>query len=214
MTAFQKKITVAAALLFAAIAATAGTAATGLAAIMARAFDFLKLNKKQRESVAAITAAFQQYGDGDTRKLAYLIATAFHESNLRPIREFKAQPGTVVWEQYQKNYWDTGYYGRGFVQITWRDNYKRMGDIIGVDLVATPDLALQPDIAAQILVRGLMRGVFTGKNLGDYITPARADFYNARRTVGAFMVAGKDTGAIIQGYAETALKALNQQLIK
>ena len=77
------------------------------------------LTSGQIASVVAITTAFNEYGDGDLRKLMWLLGCCWHESRLRPIREIKAKPGTYVWEQYQKKYWDTGYYGRGFIQITW-----------------------------------------------------------------------------------------------
>jgi hypothetical protein len=40
--------------------------------------------------------------------------------------------------------------GRGFVQITGRSNYTTYGNILGVDLVGNPDLALRPDIAANV----------------------------------------------------------------
>lgn len=42
------------------------------------------------------------------------------------------------------------YYGRGLIQITWKSNYLRYGGLIGVDLVANPELALKPDNAAKI----------------------------------------------------------------
>lgn len=42
------------------------------------------------------------------------------------------------------------YKGRGFVQITGRSNYTTYGNILGVDLVGNPDLALDPNIASQI----------------------------------------------------------------
>lgn len=40
--------------------------------------------------------------------------------------------------------------GRGIFQITGRDNYERMGGIIGLDLVANPDLAADPATALHI----------------------------------------------------------------
>ena len=43
------------------------------------------------------------------------------------------------------------YRGRGFIQITGKDMYNRVGKLIGVDLVNNPDLANQPEIAAKII---------------------------------------------------------------
>ena len=45
--------------------------------------------------------------------------------------------------------------GRGFVQLTWERNYIRAGQEIGVDLITDPDRAMDPQIAAEVLVRGL-----------------------------------------------------------
>lgn len=42
------------------------------------------------------------------------------------------------------------YCGRGFLQITGRDNYQVFGDLLGIDLINQPDLALQPEVAARI----------------------------------------------------------------
>lgn len=44
------------------------------------------------------------------------------------------------------------YHGRGFIQITGRDNYRMAGEAIGMDLVNHPELAARPDVAAKIAV--------------------------------------------------------------
>lgn len=45
------------------------------------------------------------------------------------------------------------YRGRGYIQLTGRSNYAEYGVKLGLDLLANPDLALQPDIAANILAQ-------------------------------------------------------------
>ena len=42
------------------------------------------------------------------------------------------------------------YRGRGFIQLTGKDNYARYAKRLGVDLVGNPDLALDPTIASRI----------------------------------------------------------------
>lgn len=44
------------------------------------------------------------------------------------------------------------YHGRGFIQITGRDNYRMAGQALGLPLEQQPDLAARPDIAAKIAV--------------------------------------------------------------
>ncbi len=45
--------------------------------------------------------------------------------------------------------------GRGYVQLTGRSNYKQIGDQIGSDLIANPDLANDPTTAGKILAQFL-----------------------------------------------------------
>jgi predicted chitinase len=63
------------------------------------------------------------------------------------------------------------YRGRGPIQITGRANYKKYGDLLGVDLVSNPDLAAQPKYAFQ--TAGLfwrMRGLNELADAEDFIT--------------------------------------------
>lgn len=73
--------------------------------------------------------------------------------------------------------------GRGYCQITGRNNYAKFGRLLGIDLVANPDLALQPDIAGKIIVVGMRDGLFTGKALRDYFTGSSSDWVHARRII-------------------------------
>lgn len=76
--------------------------------------------------------------------------------------------------------------GRGYVQITGRNNYTTFARLLGVDLVNDPDLALRPEVAWSILSLGMHRGLFTGRKLSDYIPlddRLPADFYDARRII-------------------------------
>jgi len=98
------------------------------------------------------------------------------------------------------------YRGRGYAQITGKGLYERVGKLIGEDLVSNPDLAKRPEYAAKILIVGLMKGMFTGKKLGDYITPSKADYIGARACVNAD---GKLNGASIAKKAEQLLSALS-----
>lgn len=51
----------------------------------------------------------------------------------------------------QERYYPTGYYGRGYVQLTWEGNYRTYGQMIGEDLLSQPDRALEPGVAARLL---------------------------------------------------------------
>jgi putative chitinase len=80
-----------------------------------------------------------------------------------PIDEFKSRfntsPSGAPFDLYdnRKDLGNRGptdgrdFKGRGFVQLTGRANYAKIGYRIGADLLSHPELANQPDIAAKIL---------------------------------------------------------------
>ena len=69
------------------------------------------------------------------------------------------------------------------MQLTWYENYERMGRILGIPLLEHPELALDTEISAKILVVGMTKGLFTGKKLADYFNSEKEDWINARRIV-------------------------------
>lgn len=100
---------------------------------------------------------------------AYVLATADHETNhtFEPVREAYWVKNAEQWRKKNLRYYP--WYGRGFVQLTWEKNYLKAGKAIGVDLIKNPDLAMEPNNAARILVIGMREGWFTGKDLDDKI---------------------------------------------
>lgn len=163
------------------------------------------LNQTQVDSLNAICQAWEQYGDGDSRKLAYIFATAHHETGaFKWLHEIWGP--TAAQKRYEGRA-DLGntqpgdgkrYMGRGFVQLTGRRNYADWSKRTGLDLIAKPDLVTEPAVAARILVEGSMLGTFTGKKLGDY-----SAFKDMRRVIN-----GTDKADLIAGYAEKFLGAL------
>src|SRR5262245_46487772 len=126
----------------------------------------------------------------DVRWAAYMLATTKHEcaDAWHPIEEFgkgKGRPyGTpvTVTGSDGKSYTNT-YYGRGFVQLTWKDNYSTMSEALelGDQLLIDTALALDPPTAYRIMSYGMRKGSFTGKKLADYIHDEVCDYKNARR---------------------------------
>jgi hypothetical protein len=140
------------------------------------------LTQEQRTNIAHIWNAWVLYGNGNRAVFAYLLATCQNENHFRNIQEVKSESNTANWKDHQSKYWKTGFYGRGFGQVTWEANYQKWSDITGLDLVSNPDLILSdPALSARILVEGGMLGVFTSRKLTTYFTATKNDPWNARR---------------------------------
>lgn len=58
------------------------------------------------------------------------------------------------------------YRGRGFQQLTFKGNYKAVGDKIGVDLVSNPDKLNDPTVAADAVIEFFKDQIEKGKKLG------------------------------------------------
>jgi predicted chitinase len=75
---------------------------------------------------------------------------AIETRHFLPIKEKKSNDSASDVYRAQQKYWGSGFYGRGYIQLTWHDNYAMASKALGIDLIAEPDLALQPEIAAKI----------------------------------------------------------------
>lgn len=162
-----------------------------------------KLNKGQVEGCSAILDEWERRNLTDLRQLAYIFATPFLETDqtMQPIKEYGGNA------YYLKMYDVRGerpalarrngntepgdgarYCGRGYVQLTWKNNYAKMTKMLqaagfNVDLVANPDLAMRPDIASFVMFEGMLKGTFTGKKLSDFFNRTTTDWINARRII-------------------------------
>lgn len=169
------------------------------------------LTQEQVDGINVILAAPEARG-WDRRWLAYALATAWHETGakMQPVREgFATSDDAAIRAvtdlhrrgKISRNYAlrdpETGqsYYGRGLVQLTHKDNYARAGVRLGLPLADEPDLALEPDVSAAILLRGMAEGWFTGRKLPDYFNASTDNPVNARQIVN-----GMDKANLIAGY--------------
>lgn len=142
-------------------------------------------------------------------KYAYVLATIQHETagTFKPIKEigsynyFKyliGKLGIMNLEEANK------FKGKGYVQITGKINYKKFGELLGIDLLANPDLALDPETSWLITELGMSKGLFTGKALKDYIEDSTIDFIGARKIIN-----GKDKAMEIAQLARKFFNALS-----
>lgn len=139
----------------------------------------------------------------DRRWLAYCLATAKWETahTMKPVEEY----GHGAGHPYGEPDPETGktYYGRGYVQLTWKANYQKMAALTGADLVHQPELALDPKLAALIMFDGMKGGMFTGVGLPRYFSATVDDPVNARRIIN-----GTDHASDIAGIHAGFLEAL------
>lgn len=156
---------------------------------------------------------------------AYILATTYHETAARmeAINEYgkgatrrygkwyKNSKGVVYGHAnhrgavYLKSEYPHLFWGRGYPQITWLDNYKKMGDLLGIDLANNPDLALVPENSAAIMIEGMLLGSFTGLSLAKCMRyGSYGEFVYSRRIIN-----GTDRDSLIAKYAVQFLESLD-----
>lgn len=173
--------------------------------------NFGKFSQSQVDGFNAILTAVN--GNASAKNpvyLAYMLATAWHETakKMQPIEEYGKGRGRKYGQCVDMNgkpyKGNQLYYGRGYVQLTWINNYQSMAKICNADLVNCPELALEPENAANIMIYGMLNGMFTGKSLSSYIKAGSYNEYvNARHVIN-----GSDCADKIAGYAVKFLDCL------
>jgi putative chitinase len=192
--------------------------------------------------IDAIVREAANLGEKNADRVAYLLATAEHESRLGEVmveqsNGFHHNQKTGKWSarvhtngrtvranseaDVETAYWDSAYggrngnergttdgrdfRGRGYAQITGRDNYRRMSQILNaqgfsytadgqtwggegntaIDLTANPThVNTVPALAARLLAEGSLQGDYTGRALSDDIRDGETpDFFNARAVI-------------------------------
>jgi hypothetical protein len=160
--------------------------------------EFGPLSQKQVDGFNVLYEASKEL---PVRHQAYVLATAWHETaaTMQPIEEYGRGKG----REYGKPVGPYGkvYFGRGYVQLTWLENYEKAGKAVDRNLVQFPDQAMIPEVAADIIVRGMSQGWFTRKKMADFQS------YEDMRKV----VNGTDKAALIAGYAKKMEAALLAQ---
>jgi len=133
------------------------------------------------QSVEMIVRTCIDNGVTDHRQIAYVLATAQHES-----RNFAAPEED--WGRKQavdlRYFGGEEYFGRGFAHLTHVNNYERLGEALGMgrELVEHPERAAEAEIATKVLVVGMRDGMF-GARLSDNVNASHVDYRQARASV-------------------------------
>lgn len=192
---------------------------------------FGSLTQQQVDGQNGILDAWEKHisDDVDLRYLAYMLATTMHEtaSTMWPIAEYGEGAGMAYGNP--DGPYDQVYYGRGFVQLTWWDNYKRADSEMNKQFNAgwigdkscekNADLQLKPEYAAPTMYLGMTQGWFrtsdgSPETLARYFNDTKDDAYGAREIINGDKTKvpswsnGVSIGNLIKGYHNDFLKAL------
>jgi len=188
------------------------------------------LSQQQVDGQNAILADWEgTYWENDLRWLAYALATTLHEtaSTMWPIEEYGSP--ACGGADYAKEDPETKqrYYGRGFVQLTWRANYatadSKLGLTGGKSMEWDASQALDPFNAGHVMFRGMIEGWFRSDSKGKqtlarYFSGTVDDPYGAREIINGDKSKvpswsnGVSIGYLIKGYHEKFLTALKSSV--
>lgn len=109
-----------------------------------------------RENLPFIFRAMASAGLTSKNQIVGVIATIYVETTImKPVPESGGGGRYEGWCEELGNCQPGDgdlYKGRGYIQLTGRANYERTAKISGIDLVNNPDLAMEPETAANIFM--------------------------------------------------------------
>jgi len=96
-------------------------------------------------TIRAETESFEPISEGKSK---FNTSPGGHPFDLYGNRRYLGNQGPPDGDRFK---------GRGFIQLTGRDNYEKLGQAIGRDLVNNPDLAHDTEVAAKLLATFLKK---------------------------------------------------------
>jgi hypothetical protein len=155
----------------------------------------------------------------DVRQIAYILASIKFETanTFVPTEEAGEGKGHRYGEKNKRSgeHYTTPnklYYGRGYFQLTWYENYENMNRVLKLegsenDILLHPEKALDPVISYKVAAYAFVNGTFTGKKISDYINDKQTDYINARKIIN-----GLSSATLIANDAKIFEKILRETL--
>lgn len=186
------------------------------------------LTQQQVDGMTFILDAWEKYaGTDDIRWLANFLAQSFHETaqKMWPIAEYNGAQ-----QSYGQIDPETGqrYFGRGLIQCTHRENYRRADEELGFTgddrCEWNADLQLKPDVSARTGYRGMVQGWFRSDSAGPHTLSryfnetvddpvGSRNIINGDRNTVPSWSNGVSIGTLVAGYHAAFLAALEAALV-
>jgi murein DD-endopeptidase MepM/ murein hydrolase activator NlpD len=162
------------------------------------------LQQYAKESIPQLVAAAKAEGITDPAQIAYMIATVQKETLLGKYTKELAGTRSLSTSNFGDGA-NSSYFGRGYVQLTGKANYRKASNHFGADFVNNPDLAASAEYSARIAAWGMKKGAFTGRSLDDYIDSdaGKTNFTGAR-----WIINGQDDAGEIAANARRYYQAI------
>lgn len=154
-------------------------------------YDYLRLRVNlTTQNVYGFERVLDYAETNETRAadMPYILATDWWETSqtMWPVKE--AFWMSESWRRRNLRYYP--WYGRGLIQVTWESNYRKLWQDLGKSGSVDPDAFLTWEVAIPALFYGMQSGIYTGKDLDDFIDNIDEsdeedlrEFINARRIV-------------------------------